>query len=239
MRSVVGAVAVLAFCALTTAAAACEAPAELLLDDPRLPQTAQRLHQGLPLKIVAIGGGSTAGAAAGSPERAYPHQLQEELARRYPRSRITVLNKGVARQTTEDMVDRFKRDVLAERPDLVLWETGIVDAVRGTDLEGFTSSLQAGIERLHEAHVETMLIDMQFSRRMSSLVNFDRYLDALHRIADLDDVYVFPRYEIMRYWSEHGIFSLDAPGSRSPAFVARIYACLALRLADAIDDATR
>jgi hypothetical protein len=36
------------------------------------------------------------------------------------------------------------------------------------------------------------------------------YLTArAHRVADLNEVYVFPRYEMMRYWSEQKMFNFD------------------------------
>jgi hypothetical protein len=72
------------------------------------------------------------------------------------------------------------------------------------------------------------------------VINFERYLEALHRIADVADVYVFRRYEVMRYWSEHGVFNFDAvPQGERAALAAHAYECLAHRLADAIEFATQ
>src|SRR5271156_6120232 len=94
------------------AAPDCQAPRELIEDDPKLPVTAARLHAKEPLTIVVIGGASTAGKAAGNGEASgYPHQLEVALAERHKESRITVINKGVARQTTADMIERFTADV--------------------------------------------------------------------------------------------------------------------------------
>ena len=59
-----------------------------------------------------------------------------------PASPITVHNKGVPRQTTEDMVDRFDRMSCPANPTLVIWETGTVDAVRGTDVDDFALALE-------------------------------------------------------------------------------------------------
>jgi hypothetical protein len=92
----------------------CGAPTELVQDDPKLPLLAARLKQHKPVKIVAIGGSSTAGAAAQSPLQSYPERLEETLAERYPGVEITVVNKGVPRQTAQEMVDRFAKDVVAE-----------------------------------------------------------------------------------------------------------------------------
>jgi len=218
----------------------CIVPHELIEDDPKLPITGEHLQPGQRLKIVAIGGGSTAGAAAGMPEKAWPKRLEETLAAGHPGATVTVLNKGVARQTAQEMVARFERDVVAEQPTLVIWETGTTDAVRGVDVDEFSTVLQNGIEFLRAHHIEAMLVDMQFSRATASVINFERYLDALRRIADVNDVFVFRRYDIMRYWSEHTVFNFDevAPAERA-ALASRAYECLAHRLAEAIEFATQ
>src|ERR1700745_196400 len=77
----------------------CEAPDELMHIDDQLPRLAERLHANEPVKIVAIGGASTTGLAAGSSELAYPHRLQEILIRWYPSFLIPVVNRGGPRPT--------------------------------------------------------------------------------------------------------------------------------------------
>jgi acyl-CoA thioesterase-1 len=214
----------------------CAVPTEIIKDDPKLPVTGERLRDGKPLRIVAIGGSSTAGAAAGGTGKAWPKRLEETLARRFPKAAVTVVNKGVPRQTAHEMVERFDRDVFPEQPVLVIWETGTTDAVRGIDVDEFSSALQAGIDKLHQHNVETMLVDMQFSRATSSVINFERYLDALRRIADVNDVFVFKRYEVMRYWVENGVFNFeDVPPAARAELASQVYECLAHSLADAIE----
>src|SRR5438552_16831348 len=131
----------------------------------KLRQLAARLKAREPVNIVAIGGASTTGTAAGSPELAYPHRLQLALAKFFPDVPITVVNKGVPRQSTRQMVGRFATDVIPEDPILVIWETGISDAVRGIEVGDFTSALQAGIDEVNKRSTDLVLIDMPFSRR--------------------------------------------------------------------------
>ena len=94
---------------------ACDVPDELMQVDDKLPRLAERLRAKQPVKIVAIGGASTTGLAAGSSELAYPHRLQEILARGIPYSPITVVNRGVPRQTAQQMLERFPTDVSRRR----------------------------------------------------------------------------------------------------------------------------
>jgi acyl-CoA thioesterase-1 len=218
----------------------CSIPDEILEDDPRLPELAEQLRQKHPVTIVAIGGAATAGIASGNAaEYAYPQRLQAALHRLYPDVPITVLNKGVSRQTTQEMVDRFERDVYALSPALVIWETGTFDAARGVDVDVFSASLEAGLADLKEHKLEIMLINMQYSRSTASVINFEPYLQAMQHIADVDSVYLFRRFEMMKYWAERGIFSFgEVPAERRTELAAEVYQCLADRLTDAISYAT-
>jgi hypothetical protein len=217
------------------AMAECGVPAELMAVDGKLPQLAAKLRAGAPVKIVAIGGASTLGSAAGTPDLAYPRRLQEALARAYPSVPITVVNKGVPRQTAQQMLARFPSDVLAEDPVLVIWESGTTDAVRGADVDEFATALQTGIDELKARSIDIVLVDMQFSHSTVALIDFDRYLQAMHRIGDVNDVYVFPRFEMMRYWSEQNVFNFDGVSKDERAsLAAAVYDCLGRNLAAAI-----
>ena len=218
----------------------CDVPEELMQIDEKLPHLAERLRAGQPVRIVAIGGASTTGLAAGSSDLAYPHRLQEILARWYPASSIAVVNRGVPRQTAQQMLERFPTDVIPEDPVLVIWEAGTTDAVRGVGVDDFAATLQSGIEELKARAVDVMLIDMQFSHSTATVIDFERYLNALHRVADVNDVNVFPRFEMMRYWSEQNVFNFDGVAKDERAnLAARVYECIAIKLADVIRVALR
>ena len=221
-------------------ASECEVPAELMQVSAKLPNLAKKLEAKQPVTIVAIGGASTRGAAAGNPDLAYPHRLQLALAEAYPEAPVTVVNKGVPRQSAQQMLGRFGTDVMPEDPVLVIWETGIADAVRGIEVEDFAASLQNGIDEAKNRSIDILLVDMQFSRSTAAVIDFDRYLAAVHRVGELNGVYVFPRFEMMRYWSEQNMFNFDevAPEERS-RLAARVYDCIGRKLAKAIQVAVR
>src|SRR5215467_14020096 len=126
----------------------CPTPPEMTDTDMKLPHLAERLASHKPATIVAIGGASTIGKAAGSPDLSYPHRMEQDLAKAFPDNQITVVNKGVPKQSAKDMFERFAPDVFAAEPVLVVWEVGIIDAVRGTELDDFTDTLQNGIDAL-------------------------------------------------------------------------------------------
>jgi hypothetical protein len=214
---------------------ACEVPGELMKVDAKLPQLAQRLKSGGPIKIVAIGGASTAGWAAGSPDLAYPQRMRQALAQWYPAVSISLVNKSLPHQTAEQMLARFPHDVLAEHPVLVIWETGTSDAVRGVDVDDFAATLQSGIDALAVHSIDLILVDLQFSHQTDAVIDLGSYLDAMHRVGDVKDIYVFPRFAMMRYWSEQGVFDLDGVQKNARTALAnRVYQCLGRKLADAI-----
>jgi hypothetical protein len=218
----------------------CAAPADLLRVEARLPHLAARLRARQPVTIVAIGGASTRGAAAGPPDNAYPHRLQVALSHASSNPLIVVINKGVPRQTAEDMVARFAADVLPAKPVLVVWEVGIADAVRGIELDDFAAALETGIDRLKKQAIDTVLVDMQFSLKANAVIDFERYLEVVHRVGDLNEVYVFPRYALMRFWSEQHMFDLDGvKGGERTRLAADVYDCIGRRLAEAIRRAAR
>jgi acyl-CoA thioesterase-1 len=218
----------------------CDVPEELMQVDDKLPHLAERLRAEQPVRIIAIGGASTTGLAAGSSDLAYPHRLQEILTREYPSSSITVVNRGVPRQTARQMLERFPTDVIPEDPVLVIWETGTTDAVRGVGVDDFAATLQTGIDELKAHGIDIMLVDLQFSHSTTTVMDFEQYLNALHRVGDVNDVNVFPRFEMMRYWSEQNVFNFDGVAKDERAsLAAKVYECIAGKLAEAIRVALR
>ena len=216
----------------------CAVPQEIHQDSLPLPHLAARLKTKQPVTIVAIGGASTAGAAAGSPDFAYPARLRDALVALFPRAEIRVVNKGVPRQSAQQMFERFPSDVIAEDPVLVIWETGTVDAVHNIQIDDFASALQHGIDELKNRAIDIILVDMQFSHSTAAMIDFQRYLATLHRAGELNGIYVFPRFAMMKYWSEQNVFNFDgvAAGERAK-LAARVYDCIGRRLARSIRQA--
>ncbi len=219
---------------------ACSVPPEIVEAVPSLPNLAAAIRQKKPVRILVIGGASTKGAAAGAPENAYPSRLQVALQKQFPNVPITVVNQGMPRQTARQMVRRFPVEVSEDEPMLIIWEVGISDAVRGVDLDEFASALQAGIDLAKNRAIDLMLIDMQFSRKATTVIDFDHYLDTIRRVGEMSNIYVFPRFAVMRDWSEENVFDYDdVPESERARLAAQVYDCLGRALAQVIAKAVR
>jgi acyl-CoA thioesterase I len=201
--------------------------------EPRLPKTLASLRAGRDITIVAVGGASTEGRAAGGAEASWPARMVEVLKARYPSARINLVIRASARPTTADMVARFGKDVLPENPSLVIWEAGTTDAVRGTDTEEFRSTLNGGIDLLRATPAEVVLMDMQYSPMTHSVVYFNRYLVILRGVADVTDTPLFPRHRIMYDWSEMGLLETTERNSEARRALADwLYGCIGKALAD-------
>ena len=211
----------------------CVVPAGFYDTEPTLPKTAAVIASGQAVSIIAIGVASTLGHAAVSPDLAWPARLGVALTSRFPTARVTVANRAVARQTTQEMASRLAYEVIAAKPTLVIWETGTTDAVHGTDLDEFRQTIQAGIDRLRAAGAEVVLMDMQFSRWTHAVINFDRYESVLREITNANDIPLFRRHDIMHHWAESGLFDLMTGDRAKLRLVAsHLYDCIGRAVAD-------
>src|SRR6188768_2701318 len=147
---------------------ACVAPLDLTRLANPLPRVAQKVASGEPVTIVAIGSSSTSGAGASSPAANYPSRLAIELKQHFPKLSITVLNRGVSGEEIADMLSRFDSAVLAEKPDLVLWQLGTNSVIRGHKLGGHDALIRTGLAKIRAIGADIVLIDPQFAPKVIS-----------------------------------------------------------------------
>jgi lysophospholipase L1-like esterase len=230
------AVLCLGFSGVHAAPLTCDVPPGFFSDQPLLPKTTKALNQGGKVLIVAMGGGSTLGNAAGSLEATWPGRVGGALVQRFPNAQITVVNRGAARMTAATLANRLERDILDMHPTLVILDVGTTDTVRNTDPDDFRNALQSSIEQLQADGPEIILMDMQFSRRTHAVLNFDRYLSVLREVADVYDVPLYSRHDLMRIWAESNpaFEAFDRDSEKRRAFAVWLYACIGNSLADFI-----
>lgn len=180
----------------------CTAPSAQTKLDRTLVRTAAHLHAHQPVTIVAIGSSSTAGAGASSPAASYPNRLEAELRLRFPDEKITVINQGVNGEVGSDMLARFEKDVIAQKPDLVLWQVGSNSVLRDHPLGPTGSTMREGIQLLKDAGIDVVLIDPQFAPKILAKHDVDGMINLIDLTAKATDVAVFHRFSIMRYWNQ-------------------------------------
>jgi acyl-CoA thioesterase-1 len=202
-----------------------------------LPVLAARLAAKKPVLIVALGSSSTQGIGASSPMAAYPYRLQAELRNRFPSGEVNVLNSGVGGQLATDMLARIKKDVLPLHPALVIWQTGVNDAMRHVDVGEFRKTVQLGVQRMRAAGIDVVLLDMQYFPGAEKVRDFTRYLVTMRQIADQEKIPILQRFAFMKHLVTSAQFTarqLLAADLFHPNDLT--YGCLGHMLADALQD---
>jgi hypothetical protein len=181
-----------------------------------LTRFAQSLVRGRP-KIVAIGSSSTAGE--GNIE-AYPERLLPLLEIPYPNVKITIVNQGIGGQEAPSELLRFDTDVIAEKPDLVIWQVGTNAVWQSPDekppppsFEETTRAIRDGLVTLrNETQADVILMDLQYVPAVLTPAKKDKALAMVAAISHLArdaGVNVFRRFAFMKGLHEVEQVSFD------------------------------
>jgi lysophospholipase L1-like esterase len=179
----------------------CDVPQELIRLDHPLTRVARKLALKQPLVIVAVGSSSTAGAGASSPAANYPSRLKEELARRFPGNPIVMINRGVNGEEVGDMLKRFDDAVVANRPDLVLWQLGTNSVIRDHLSNDHGKAIRAGLAKIRATGADVVLIDPQYAPKVIAKPGAASMVDLISLTAKQEDVDLFHRFAVMKHWA--------------------------------------
>jgi lysophospholipase L1-like esterase len=245
-RSIFPALAVLAFASAMPAAPAaagerCAAPAEFTTAAGALPNAAAAVRQRRALRVLIVGTGSSTNGGTSAQAASYPQRLEKDLAAAFPGVTVTVQTRGGRGLTAADMLPLVIEGLDGFRPDVVIWQSGTVDAVRGLDPDGFAQTIGEGVDKALRRRADVILMDMQFSRFSRAAVNYSPYRQGLDSIANANaGVLAFQRYDLMRFWAASGQIDVErAPRAEWQAQADLLHACLARALAEVIRDGVR
>jgi lysophospholipase L1-like esterase len=207
------------------------------LDYP-LARVSRHLESDRSIKIVAIGSSSTAGAGASSPEAAYPSRLEAELTQHFLWQDITVLNRGANGEEVADMLARFDTSVIAEKPDLVIWQMGTNSVLRDHPLDRKATLLHEGLARLKAIRADVILVDPQFAPKVIAKSEAEGMVAQIAATAKEQNVDLFRRFALMKRWYQTDHMPFDAFVSPDGLHMNDwSYACLAKWLGTAIVEA--
>lgn len=216
----------------------CKAPRDLVRLTIPLEAVKNAIARDGDFRIVALGSSSTQGAGASSPKMCYPAQLEAELNRRFhPDKHFEVANLGVGGEMAGDMLARLDRDVLPLKPDLVLWQTGVNDALTGRPIDEFRTELVQGIDAIRNAGADVILLDLQYYPRSERVEGYKNYLHTMWSVAQEKSVPVLKRHAFMKHLVDSRQFTasqLLAPDLFHLNDLS--YRCLGNLVADAIGD---
>jgi lysophospholipase L1-like esterase len=167
-----------------------------------LPKFSQALLSGRPVRIVAIGSSSTQGVGASSPNRTYPAQLRALLELALPAKNFQVVNLGIGGEVAATTVARLRLEIPAENPDLVLWQVGTNDALRGVPLADYERTLRTALAFLKQRGDDVLLVGMQWTRKFAANANYLAVRDITARVAAEQGVTLVSRFDAMRRLAE-------------------------------------
>ena len=221
-----------------TPALTCDTPLDLIRLANPLSHVAQKLTDGAPITIVAIGSSSTAGAGASSPAKSYPSQLAVELKKQFPNNSITVLNRGANGEEVADMLRRFDKAVVAAKPDLVLWQLGTNSVIRDHMFNDHGAAMRDGLNKIRAIGADIVLIDPQFAPKVIAKSEAEHMVELIAETAKVENVDLFRRFDVMKRWHEADHMAFELFVSPDGLHLNDwSYACMAKGLSLAIADA--
>jgi len=201
---------------------------------------AHKLVSGEPITLVAIGSSSTAGAGASSAAASYPNRLAIELKQRFPNHSFTVINRGVGGEEVGDMVKRFDSAVISAKPDLVLWQFGTNSVIHDHKIGDHDTSIRDGLKKIRSIGADIVMIDPQFSPKVIVKADIASTIELIAMTAKEEDVDLFPRFNVMKHWSEVDHLAFETFVSPDGLHMNDWgYACMAKGLGVAIAEAAQ
>lgn len=153
-------------------------------------------NHGYPIpKIVAFGDSNTQGcfevyetekegvSVVYDPQNAYHALLSRLLSELFPKAAVTVVNAGISGDSSEGGLRRLERDVLSERPDLVIVSFGSNDCVvhGAAYADTYAENMKKILSAIKESGSEVILLTPPFGcTEVSDLVEGEH----LRRIAE-------------------------------------------------------
>src|SRR5215212_3245323 len=217
------------------AAAACHATLESFRIRSTFTALKAKLQRREPVRILAIGSSSTEGVGATSPRKTYPSLLQVKLAASWPVDTV-VSNAGRSGEIATATLGRLLRLLASEKPDLVIWQVGTNDALRGEREDSFRAAVTRGVDAALRSGAEMILMDPQYLASLADRSRYERFVRIVDEIGADRRVSVLSRYALMRDWAKDAPQELAASLSGDGLHLSdRGYDCLASLLAERLD----
>ncbi len=173
-------------------------------------------------------------------ELSFPMLMAAALRTAVPGAEVKVTVRGGRGLLAVDMLDILKTEVATHAYNLVLWQTGTVEAVRNLPPGEFSQTLLDGAEAVRDGGADLVLIDPQFSRFLQTNANLEPYSQALVQAAAMPGVALFHRFDLMRNWVNEGQLDLErTPRADRKKSIEFLHACLGRYLGKFVLDSAR
>lgn len=213
----------------------CEVPPSLIDSEIDLGLVMSLFKADHRLSITVIGSGSSGLSGPEGAHAAYPARLEDVLKQRLPGASVNVIAHVQPKEAAAAMVAGMDKILADDKPVLVIWQAGTVDALNGVEPEDFRATLDSGIEKIQAAGADVILMNMQYSPRTESMLDVSSYADIMRVVAEQHGALLFDRLAIMRYWNEAGTFDLYT-ATKNYDMARHVHNCIGWALASQIID---
>ncbi len=262
-RVLIALLAAASICGRPTVAAAdpCDAPDDAAGVVAPLHHVAAVLKPGSTFNVLAVGSASlfgpdmmsqaVSGGSTMSPppsevirtalsESSFPQQMAKALEAAVPGLTVSVAVRGGRGLSAADLLRLLQDNLGHDQYQLVIWQTGTVEAVRNTPPSEFAEVLTDGASTVKEAGADLVVVDPQYSRFLQTNTNIEPYQQALEQIGAVPGVLLFHRFDLMRDWVNAGQIDLErTPKADRKHAVEQLHACLGVHLARLVLNSAR
>jgi hypothetical protein len=136
------------------------------------------------------------------------------------------------------MVKAMVPELATNKPALVVWQTGTVDAMQAIDPDQFSQALDKGINIARSAGADVVFINPQYSPRTESMIALGTYAENMRWVALQQEVPLFDRFSIMKVWADLGTFDLNS-ATKKLDMAERVHDCIGRLLADLVIESAK
>lgn len=217
--------------------AECRVARHLIDDNLRLPAVTAAVAK-KHLNVLVLGAGSSVLPGKGGANLSYPERLRVALVEALPGVAVTLTTDVTPHRTAVAMADALSADLVKAKPDLLVWQTGTVDAMEGADTDQFNQALDKGVGAAKAAGADTVLINAQYSPRTESMIALGNYAEVMRWVALQHEIPLFDRFAVMKLWADLGTFDFFS-ATKNLDTAGRVHDCIGRLLAALVVEAAK
>jgi hypothetical protein len=214
------------------ATANCPTPVEFTTASTPLASLAAAVAVHQKLHILAVGSATMRPPGRAPAGTGFARRMTDALSAAWPGAEISIEVEGRKGITAAEQLALIRSALAQGGYQLVIWQTGTVDALRKTAPEQFAATLAEGAALAASAGADLVLVDQQFSRMLEESADLAPYQQALRATATGPGRLLFRRYDLMREWVNTGVIDLERASPTTRLSLAEsLHRCLGHALA--------
>ena len=135
--------------------------------------------------------------------------MEDALRAMRPALHFNLTVQGGRNMTADMMLPILREELTAHQYDLVLWQTGTVEAVQGLRPDVLRGVLQDGVDAVTAANADLVLIDPQYSRFLRANADLSPYETVLTQMTTTQAVTLFHRFDLTQGWVNNGQIDVE------------------------------